>query len=53
VRVNLRNNHNLSSLKHAQMARLVYFMRDLLHDWQGLGDHVFGWKMFPSQLKQL
>jgi hypothetical protein len=29
-RVNLRNNHNLSTFRHSQMARLVYLMCDLL-----------------------
>ena len=45
MRVDLRNNDNMSTLKHSQMARLAYFMRDLLHDWQRLGDHAFGWRM--------
>jgi hypothetical protein len=52
VRVNLRNNHNLCTFKHSQVARLVYFMRDLLHDWQGLGYHALGGRMFLSELKQ-
>jgi hypothetical protein len=51
-RVNLRNNHNLSTFRHSQMARLVYLMCDLLHDWQGLDDHAFGWRMLLGQLEQ-
>src|SRR5437868_1882707 len=45
-RVHLRDNHDLTTVKDAQMTRLTKFVRNLLHNWQSLHGHAFDWRMF-------
>ena len=51
-RIDLRNNHDVAAIEYAKVARLIQFMRNLLHDREGFGDHPLGRRIFVRQLKQ-
>jgi hypothetical protein len=52
-RINLRNNHDVAAIEYPKVARLIQFMRDLLHDREGFGNHSFGRRIFVRHFKQL
>jgi hypothetical protein len=51
-RIDLRNDHDVAAIEYAKVARLIKFMRSLLHDREGLGNHSLGWWIFVRQFKQ-
>ena len=51
-RIDLRKNHDVAAIEHAKVARLIKFMRSLLHDREGFGNHPLGRRIFVRQLKQ-
>jgi hypothetical protein len=51
-RIDLRNNHDVAAIEYAKVAGLVKFMRSLLHDREGFGNHPLGWRIFVRQLKK-
>jgi hypothetical protein len=51
-RIDLRNNHDVAAIEYAKVARLIKFMRSLLHDREGFGNHPLGRRIFVRQLKQ-
>src|ERR1700751_19842 len=50
--INLRDNHDLTPVEHAQMTRLTKFVSNLPHNRQGLHSHAFDWRMFLREPKQ-
>src|SRR5438445_7377264 len=44
-RIHLGDNHDLTSVEHAQMTRLTKFVSSLLHNRQGLHSHAFDRRM--------
>jgi hypothetical protein len=51
-RIDLRNNHDVAAIEYAKVARLIKFVRSLLHDREGFGNHPLGRRIFVCQLKQ-
>src|SRR6202158_2044204 len=41
-RIDLRNNHDVAAIEDAKVARLIEFMRSLLHDREGFGNPQLG-----------
>ncbi len=51
-RIDLRNNHDVAAIEYAEVARLIKFVRSLLHDRKGFGNHPLGRRIFVRQLKK-
>src|SRR5713226_10393934 len=51
-RIDLRNNHDVAAIEYPKVARLIKFVRSLLHDREGFGNHPLGRRIFVRQLKQ-
>jgi hypothetical protein len=51
-RIDLRNNHDVAAIEYAKVARLIEFVRSLLHDRESFGNHPLGRRIFVRQLKQ-
>src|ERR1700758_4454748 len=49
----LRDNHDLPTVEHPQMTGLTKFVRNLLHDRQGLHRHAFDRRMLLREPKQV
>ena len=43
----------LISIEHAQVARLIKIVSDLLHDGQCLRDHALDWRMLLHEPEQM
>jgi hypothetical protein len=52
-RIHLGDNYDLIAIEHAQVARLIKIVSDLLHDGQGLRDHALDWRMLLHKPKQM
>jgi hypothetical protein len=42
----------VAAIEYAKVARLIKFVRSLLHDREGFGNHALGRRIFVRQLKQ-
>src|ERR1700756_2770584 len=51
-RIDLRNNHDVAAIEYPKVARLIKFVRSLLHDRESFGNHPLGRRIFVRQLKQ-
>jgi hypothetical protein len=50
--IDLRNNHDVAAIEYAKVARLIKFVRSLLHYREGFGNHPLGRRIIVRQLKQ-
>src|ERR1700676_1709734 len=48
----MRKNYDVATIEYAKVARLIKFVRSLLHDREGFGNHPLGRRIFVRQLKQ-